>query len=32
MKESKYFSRFDPASFRVNVHDATTELPDSIKI
>ena len=23
-------SRFEPASFRVDVHDATTELPDSV--
>ena len=25
-------SRFKPASFRLNVHDATTELPDSLQI
>ena len=31
MKEFKKTSRFQQASFRVNVHDATTELPDSIQ-
>ena len=32
MKKVKFFSAFEPASFRVNVHNATSELPDSVKI
>ena len=30
MKEFKYLNIFEPASFRVDVHDATTELQDKI--
>ena len=30
MKELKILKQIKPASFRVDVHDATTELPDSV--
>ena len=30
MKEFKYVNRYKPTSFRVDVHDSTTELPDSV--